>query len=499
MIKWNERATKWITPRNMELFLKSIYFISLIPLFLIGFYNYPSADDYTNGSACHHAFLSGESIFGVIGVALKRMIDEWHIWRGGFTVSFLSNLVPSVFGEKLYVLTIWIVIGMLTVSTWYFLKVLFVKVFQADKHSSCCVIWLVLFVTVHCMVGRNEALYWYSGAINYTFVHGMSLLFYGLLISCVYDSGKKRMGYLIAASCVGFLTGGGNQMTALNVAIIMVTVMIGISCQKKWKCQRCLLIPIGMFLIGFFLNVAAPGNLVRAENATGMSPIVAIMTSLQYCLKYCIGEWSQWPIFVLVFALVPLFWHMAQRTEFSFRYPMLVILFGYGIVSAMMTPPLFALGNFVAGRLQALTFMMYILVLVLCVGYVTGWARHKWKELGHDECNEKFTVNEIKCMLAAILFLGVGVMLMVIPEPHYFTFSSAITDLTNGSAKVYADVLEERTKLYCGEEKDVVVKPLTEKPLLLYFSDINENPENWENKGVCRFYGLNSVKSEKNH
>ena len=92
------------------------------------------------------------------------------------------------------------------------------------------------------------------------------------------------------------------------------------------------------------------------------------------------------------------------------------------------------------------------------------------------------------------MFIGLAVVLTVIPDPHYFSFSSAVTDLANGNAKAYGDALEKRMEQYTGGEKNIVVDPLPCQPDLLYFSDIKKDPEDWENKGICRFYGLESVR-----
>lgn len=248
--------------------------------------------------------------------------------------------------------------------------------------------------------------------------------------------------------------------------------------------------PVAAFFLGFALNVAAPGNWVRAEGASGMNPVKAVLVSFYYCLDYCLGQWFGWPIILLVVLLVPLCWHMAEKTEFTFPCPLISVLFGYCLVSAMMTPSLFAVGNIGAARLQALTFTMFILVLTLCVGYVTGWVRKKVeKRAGAD-----FSLNEIWCLLGCILFFGLAAVITIIPDPHYFVFSSALTDLSNGSAKAYGDALHERMEIYNSGEKNITVSPLPSQPKLLYFSDIKEDPEDWENRGVSRFYGLESVK-----
>lgn len=493
---------KLITPRKLASFLTIVYSISLIPLLWIGWYNYPSADDFVIGNEYHQAWVTTHNLFAALWAGAVHAVGDWIGWMGYFTSDFLMAVPPSSLNERLAVLTPWIMLGMLTFSTCFLLKVIFVKVFCGDKYISRCVAMLMLFVTVQCMVGRVEAFYWYSGAVNYMFVHGMSLFFYGLLICAAHDEGKKRVWDLAWASFLGFFVGGGNQMTALNVFIILSVVIGFLAHLKKWKEYRALIIPIVLFYVGFLLNVASPGNWVRAADVAGMNPVKAVMVSFYYCVDYCLSEWSGWPVTILVIALIPLFFHMAGETDFQFRFPLVVVLFGYCIVSAMMTPPLFAVGNMEAERLQALTFTMYILVLTLCVGYVVGWVRKKWdaqsagtlKKQMSVETENRFSIPAIQCLIGCILFFGFAGMISIIPESHYFTFSSALTDLGNGSAQAYGQALEERTELYKSGEKNIVVEQLPAQPVLLYFSDIKKDPEDWENKGVCRFYGLESVK-----
>lgn len=493
-----DNLTKWITPKRLAIFLTIVYVISLIPLLWIGFYNYPSADDYSIGSNCRQMWVNSHNIFAVLWAGVVRAVEDWLYWMGYFTSNFLMAVPPNVFGERVYVLTVWIMLSMLSLSTWYLLKNIFIKVFHGDKYISHCIIMLMLFITVQCMVGRVEAFYWYAGAANYILVHSMSLFFNGLLIAAVYDKGKKRTFDLVTAGILGFLVGGGNQMTALNTAVIML-VIIGFGIVlKKWKSNKVLLIPICLNLFGFILNVAAPGNWVRAAGTDGMNPIKAVMVSFYYCLDYCMHEWSGWPVLVLMIVLIPLFWKLVQRTDFSFGYPLVVVLFGYCLVAAMLTPPLFAVGNIESARLQALTFAMYILVLTLCEGYVIGYVRRKLSAQVKEELREavdvsRFATGEVWCILGCILFFSMASLLTVIPEPHYFTASSAMTDLLSGDAKAYGDALKERTALYHSGEKNIVVAPLPTQPELLYFSDIKEDPQDWENNGLCRFYDLESV------
>ena len=74
----------------------------------------------------------------------------------------------------------------------------------------------------------------------------------------------------------------------------------------------------------------------------------------------------------------------------------------------------------------------------------------------------------------------------------------AAVDIINGNAKSYAEAMQERIEIYNNSAgMDVEVKPLPVKPKLLCTSDISEDSEDWINLGVCRFYGLNSVRVSK--
>lgn len=206
----------------------------------------------------------------------------------------------------------------------------------------------------------------------------------------------------------------------------------------------------------------------------------------------------RWPIVLMVILLIPFFWHMVKKTAFAFRYPLIIVLFGYCVVSAMLTPSLFAVGSIEAARLQALTFTMFLLVLTLCVGYVTGWAERKLEEKRQTrestgEESPCFTGSEIWWMLGCMMFFVAASLIISVPEPQYFTTTSAVKDLISGDAKAYGDSLGKRVDIYNSGEKDVAVDPLPVRPALLYFSDIEEDPRNWKNKGICRYYGIDSV------
>ena len=75
--KLNEKLKKWITPKSLAYFLTIAYIVSLIPLLWIGWYNYPSADDYTIGNNCRQAWLSTHNLFAVVWAGIVRAAEDW--------------------------------------------------------------------------------------------------------------------------------------------------------------------------------------------------------------------------------------------------------------------------------------------------------------------------------------------------------------------------------------------------------------------------------------
>lgn len=488
-----EKLGKFLTTKRLSFLLTIGYVLSLIPVLWIGHYNFPSADDYSIGCQCHVAWERTHNIFPVIGAAMARAYEDWLTWMGYYTSNFLMGMPPSSFGERAYAATTWFMIGSLSLGTMYLMKAIFVKAFKADKHAVHCVTMILLFISVQCMpaVGRVEAFYWYSGAANYIFVHGLELFYFGLLISIVFDSGKKRTVDMILATFLGFVVGGGNQMSALNGQIILLVVLGFLLYRKCFGKYKILALPMGIYTLGFILNCAAPGNLVRAADSIGMNPLKAVLVSFYDCLDRCISEWTTWPVIILMIFLAPIIWKLVQEIKFDFSYPFIAVFFGYCLTSAMMTPPIFAVGNMEAGRLQALTFLMYVLLLILSEIYVIGWIQKRVNDVPMKE-NQTYGKAVAWMMLLSMVFLLFGSVLTLIPEKHYYTFSSALVDLRNGSAKQYCNELSDRIPLYRNaKEGDLVeVQALTVEPTLLYFSDVKDNPEDWENRAIGRYYGV---------
>lgn len=89
-----EKITNWITPKRIAFFLTIVYLGSLIPVLWIGWYNYPSADDYSIGSNCRQVWVNSHNLFAVLGAGIARAAEDWVNWWDILSANFLMSVPP---------------------------------------------------------------------------------------------------------------------------------------------------------------------------------------------------------------------------------------------------------------------------------------------------------------------------------------------------------------------------------------------------------------------
>ena len=146
--------------------------VVVIPLLILGHYNYPSADDWSLGRFTHQAIQNGEGILGIAG----EVVHTISFWREKgeprYAAVLFAALQPGIFGEHFYRITPWIMIGGLFVSEilagCYFLG--------KGKKWMAPIVIPSLLIQVLCVPFPVETFYWYTGSVNYTFVFSLSII-----------------------------------------------------------------------------------------------------------------------------------------------------------------------------------------------------------------------------------------------------------------------------------------------------------------------------------
>ena len=582
--KWKYR----ISYRHLAVFFSCIYVLSLIPMLVLAFYDFPSADDFSMALQPHLYFVETGNFFGTIVESLKKSWLVYSRYEGYFFSIILTCICPSVFGEFWYFLTPFLILGMLTFGVLYFFDAFFVRVFGLDKDLSTAAGMVTLILMIQCMPQgsiRTEAFYWYSGAINYSFTFGMAFFWLGLLMRSVYDDdAKSRKRKLIWATFWGFWLGGANYMTALELAICSVLILfilfmvkrgifrfdagpeqnsavhvvsdvksaeqIGNTTKQvgdsgvngsggnsgmiegkelttgKRKSFNMIWIPTLVNLIGFACSCFTPGNLVRSAETEHIGPVKAVLLSLHSTFDMMVNDMARWELFVALVLLVPVFWEMARTLRHRLQHPLMFTLFAYLLVSSNVVPPFFAVANIGAGRLKALAWMEFAIMMVLVVFYLTAWARQQiegggaisWHDsqqadsdtakskvaVGSDNTYRKnaqgprFKSTSSMVIAASLAFLAFGSAIITYPNMQYYCCTSALSDLLSGSAATYKAENAERLRILKDESvKDAVLTEYSVHPELLFYIDVTEDSSEWINTATATYYYKDSVVMKK--
>ena len=347
--------------KGQKLFLWCVIIFALItilPLLMISLYNHPSADDFAYAVETYTVWKSTRNIFLVIKEAVMTSIGYWNRWQGLYTSAFLLALEPGIFGEQYYRIT-----GFLTIGTILIANLIFCLYVLYKRLGTFGMVTTVLML--HWMPSTVEGLYWYNGAMNYTFFYGVLLVLICTVLSLCQEQKKSSLilkcisGILLACAL-----SGGNHVTAFS-GLLAVAGVLGFCLKLK---KRKYALRVGIVLLfetaGFLLNILSPGTKVRA-NAFEESHSVfgTIWNSIRYLLDR-IDSWVGLALIVCIILMLPFVFQCVRRIriekKFDFHCPLLVFIASVGFLIAMCCPSYYAMGAIGAGRLVNVIYLQSV-------------------------------------------------------------------------------------------------------------------------------------------
>lgn len=484
--------TKKITEKKWFIILSVAYAISMIPAFIIGLYAFPYADDFSAGDMGHIIYLQTHSSWDVISSAWENVVYNYNNWSGVFASVFWTSLQPGIWGEKYYFLSSWLVMTMLIVSILFFThKVLYCE-FKIGKSLSYCIGILFLFLIMQCSVSGVEAFYWHAGAVNYTLPTSFLFVLLALLLGESSRVKWKLYVKTIIICSLSVLIGGGNYITAVETFLILSVVLLNRIIIKRGE-KRELIVSFAsylFFLISFLVSVLAPGNAVRMQTSTGMSPIKAVLYSFYYCIKYFVGEWLSVTLVLLILFSVPFLWQAVKQTKMKYNHPIVAVFIAFCIASAAYTPNLYAQGEMQAGRLENTIYIFVLFMVYVSIFYLLGWIRDI---LINKDC-EKIDYGIKYCGMGIFVLLILFVLISGMRRPNQYLGTSALNSLLNGEAIGYKVENKVRCEQLYSTQQDIFLAPYENRPYLLYMGDISTDSEEWLNYAMAEYYEKDTIK-----
>lgn len=465
--------------------------VMLVPLFRLALYSVPWYDDYLYAQAPKAWMEQLGSTWGAFKGAVECVRTQWYAWQGTYTSIFFMSLMPGLWGEDKYFLGPVFLLFFLSLAVFVLVKVLVRDVLKADR-ASCVAMQAITAITVIMLIHSSQAgFYWYNAGFHYVGMHSLCVLFVSVLI-CLLQARKKgtKIVFLILSMLGALMVAGGNFVSALQGLLVLLTIgALGIWFYRK---KALLLLPaLCIYGIGFYKNIAAPGNDKRAQSyiGWGYSPVEAVLRSFLEAFKH-LGEFTGFITLAILVLLVPVIWQMVRKSKFSFRYPGLVLLWSLCLYATGFTPSLYSLGHAGLSRTLNAVKITYQLLLILNEVYWLGWLNIRLQKKGRKVPEGKAFWWFYPIMGAVMLFI-----FAIAPnQAGCYSAYGAYYYVHTGEAYNFHQQYLERVEVLKSDEMDVVFEPYRFKPWLLCIGDLSDNPDSEENRAVAAWYGKDSVR-----
>jgi len=214
--------------------------------------------------------------------------------------------------------------------------------------------------------------------------------------------------------------------------------------------------------------------------------VAAILGSFKTALYYA-AFWCRLPVLGGMLILGLFFWAVLPECQFCFRFPGLFLLWSYCLFSAMFCPTMYALGTAGPGRLQNIIFCSYLILLALNIFYWLGWLRQR-------RGGEAQVVGPRLLPMLGALALFPLLLAMSAVFRGGISLASAYTALSHGQAATYYQEAQERLVILKDPSICVAeLKPYSDPPYLLFFDDLYDDPDAWQNRDMANFYEKDKV------
>lgn len=477
-----KRNKRQISVRLVFIALLVMFLISLVPIIWLGFFAVPQADDFSYGASAYHAFSAGGSFGAIISAATRQVAYSYQNWQGTFSAIFIMALQPAVFGEQFYALTPMLMLAALILGNWFLIYTVCGRFLGFDRYTVGIMSAAVCMLCIQLAPSPIESFFWFNGSLYYTFYHG---IFLASIAFSVREAEKPRIWRFLLLCFLACMIGGGNYVTALSYAIVAVSGIVVLAIMKNSGWKR-FLFPFAFFLGAFCISVLAPGNGVRQSRIEYTPDAVrAVLSSFQWGIKDSV-HWLSLPLLSTFLFLLPFIWRSLPTEGIHFRFPGLVTLYSYCLLSAMYCPPYYAMDG-IPDRAVNIIYDTYVLLLLLNCIYWIGWIKQK-KQMPKG-INDKASLWQTLCtggicFLCCLLFTRTGML----------TSALALHDLRSGEAYGYHEVFTERFRvLHDKSQVDIVFEACPHYPALIG-GDYSPNPQNWVNRAVANYYEKNSVR-----
>jgi len=473
-----------------------VFAVVIIPLWILGYYNYPFADDWSLARITHNVVREN----GRMDIFVKSIWESILLWRQKgeprYASVLFASLQPGIWNEHYYRITTLLMTGGLCIAELLLGAFLLKAHGRENKKLILPILMPSIVIQLLCVPYPVECFYWYAGSVNYTFVFALSIILIVLFLTLLRDDYNKWRFAVIYTLCVilAVIVGGNNYATSLSTACILMSI----SCVWLFKSRKAFLrtLPITIITVaGLVVCLVAPGNLVRLNEEFGgttTGTFYAIVMSL-YRTGTNIISWTTLKIILMLVLIAPFMWMALKKVSYKFCLPMVFTLWSFGIYATQIVATMYVDGTTGGRRMADILYFAYHIWILINMGYWLGWFQRKY-DLKNAKILMKIAIwvreHLWKWFVVSGLLLA---MVVVVGELKTLSTYRACVWLVKGYAQDYASAWEERLELLNDDRiKEVYFEPLPGYEELVFYADFQQG-ECWVNDACEQYYNKNHV------
>lgn len=476
-----ENKGKWAWKAEYIKYLIGIaaFVVGVLPYLIIVWYVVPVADDFS-----FSADIITTGGHGVTGV-LNLVKNNYFKWQGTFLATALEGGIDPL--NRIGFIGINIVLFIVALGLIVTFKILLGKL-CIDRFDKNVVDILVVLAILGMFVTRlvQESLLWYVGACAYTmpFMVGCFGIVCELKIS---EQDSKKIRYVVGASILGMLAGGG---TLQNAGYFCWIYLLFLGCDILYKKPvKYHLIPFLAAFCGALINVAAPGNYVRkAVRYESVSLFVAAKYTLIAVwqeLSYLLSQ-TYVPIILLVIAILAVIYiHPVEKGIWNPVVVSAAMIAGW-IISTF--PVCYGYASSALTERSATTLDWFMVAgLFLIVLSIANWCKLK-----------AVTISQGTIYVTVLLvIMNIGYIQNLVPITQMPGLMCWGEILSGEAAQYHDEWIAVFNAIESNDEAVVEVQISNEaarRDKVIKHPDMSENYDNWVNQAVARYYGKENVR-----
>ncbi len=416
-------------------------------------------------------------------------------WSGRFSTILITQFGTLLGSSLPAILPVTFIFFLAASLFWFFNHGLQIRAHAMSRIKAAYLALIAAFFFFFINPVRYQVLDWMNGSITYT----LPLIFLTLLITWFlrtvrYDDVPQNFMTFFGIFLVALIGAGFSETnTALQVTVIILAILfsiIHVRKGKKWKVVRWQLIGLAGSLIGMLIMILAPGNKVRQAllpTPPGLSTIFTL--SFQYSWDFLVNVIRTMPLPTVVLFLTSLvlgsliIWNQNENSEISIPKPkiwslILLPVIVFILIASICAPSIYAESAYPESR--ALSAGLFVFV----VGVVF---------LG-------FQIGNLLSLLKSRLGLKAGRIVELVSLLFLLVLSAYPVRAT---INLFPEIQSAQKFTSRWDQRDAAIhQAVSEKILVLDLPAINsqhgiqevtEDPNNWVNKCVANYYGLNSI------